>query len=93
MVSADNLFSYPYWTTSFAVQNNAYDKQFGSVISHNNKPITLLSRRLSKPQRNYTTTKKEFISIVECLNKLCGIIFSYEINLFSYHKIWYMPQP
>ena len=44
--------------------NDASDKQLGAVISHNNKPISLFSRRLSNPQRNYTTTKKELLAIV-----------------------------
>ena len=58
MVSSDNVSGYPYWTISFIVHIYAYDKQLGAVISQNNKTIAFFSKRLSKPQRNYTTTKK-----------------------------------
>ena len=37
--------------------------------------------------RNYTTTKKEMITIVECLKQFRGIFFGYEINVFSDHNI------
>ena len=39
MVSAYTLLSYPYWKLSFTVPTDASDKQLGSVISQNNKPI------------------------------------------------------
>ena len=86
MVSSDTLLSYPYCTIPFTVHDDASDKQVGAVISHNNKQIALFSRRLSKPQLNFTTTEKELLVILECLNKFHGILFGYEINVFSYHK-------
>ena len=30
--------------------------------------------------------RKELIVIIECVKKFQGIIFGYEINIFSYHK-------
>ena len=69
MVSAETLISYPYWKLPLAVHTDASDKQVGAVISHNNKPIAFLSRKLIDPQRNYTTTEKESLAIVECLKQ------------------------
>ena len=86
MVSAEILMSYPYWKLPFIVHTDASDKQLGAVISQNNKPIDFFSRKLIKPQRNYTTTEKEILAIVECLKKFRGIPFGREINVFSYHK-------
>ena len=86
MASAENLLSFPYWTIHFMVHTDASDKQLGAVISYNNKPIAFLSRRPIKPQRNYTTTKKELLAIVECLKQFRVILIGYEINIFSYHK-------
>ena len=86
MVSAETLLSYPDWKLLFTVHTDASDKQLGAVISQNNKPIAVFSRKLIKPQRNYTTNKKELIVIVECLKQFRGIIFGYEINVFSDHK-------
>jgi hypothetical protein len=41
----------------------------GAVISQDGKLIAFFSQRLSKAQQNYTTTKKELLSIVECLKQ------------------------
>ena len=86
MVSAETLLSYTDWAISFTFYNVASDKQFCDVISQNNKPVTLFSRRPSKPQHNYTTTEKVLLVIVECPKQFHGIISGYEINLFSNHK-------
>ena len=56
MVSTGNLLSDPDWKITLTVHTDASDKWIGAIISHNNKPIELLSRRINKPQRNYTTT-------------------------------------
>ena len=86
MVSDETLLSYPYWTLTFTVHTDASDKQIGAVIIPNNKFIAFLSRRLSKPQNNYTMTEKELLAIVEPLNQFHGILFGHDINIFSYHK-------
>jgi hypothetical protein len=86
MVSEETLLTYPDWTEPFTVHTDASDYQLGAVISQRNKPIAFFSRRLSKAQRNYTTTEKELLSIVECLKQFRGILFGYKINVFSDHK-------
>ena len=65
MVSAETLLNYPDWKLAFTVHTDPSNKQLGAVISHNNKTISLLSRRLSNPQHNYTTTENELLTIVE----------------------------
>ena len=59
MVSAKTLISYPDWTIPFTVHTNYSDKQVGAVISQNNKPMALFSRRLGKPQHNYSINVKK----------------------------------
>ena len=86
MVSAETLLSYPCWKIPFTVQTAAYYKQLGAVIIQNNKHIAFFSIILRKPQQNYTTTEKKLLAILECLKQFQGIIFGYEINIFSYHK-------
>ena len=86
MVSVEILVSYPYWKLPFTVHTDASDKPLGDVISHYNKPIVFFYSNLSRPHHNYTTTDKELLVIVEFLKQFRGIIFSYEINAFSYHK-------
>ena len=65
MLYVETLLSYPDWKLTFTVHTDAFDKHLGSVISQNNKPIAFFSSKLSKPHRNYTTTEKELLSIVE----------------------------
>jgi hypothetical protein len=86
MVSRETLLNYPDWSKPFDIHTDASDKQLGAVISQNGKPIAFFSRRLSKAQRNYTTTEKELLSIVECLKQFRGILFGYKLNVFSDHK-------
>ena len=86
MVSAETLLSYPYWKLLLTVHTDASDKQLGFFVIQNNKHLAFFSRKLSKPQRNYTTTEKELLVIVECLNKFRGIIFGCEINVLSDHN-------
>ena len=69
MVSAKTLLSYPDWKLTFPVHTDASDKQLGTVIIHNNKHIAFFSIILIKPQRNYTTTEKELLIIVELIKK------------------------
>ena len=86
MVSEETFLNYPDWSKKFTVHTDASDKQLGAVISQDNKPIAFFSRRLSKAQRNYTTTEKELLSIVECLKQFKNILFGYEIDVYSDHK-------
>ena len=74
MVYSETLISYPDWKLPFLVHTDASDKQLGSIISQNNKPIAFFYRRLSKPHSTYTTTEKELLNIVECL-KISGELF------------------
>ena len=68
-VSAEMLLSYTDWKMPFTVHADSSNKQLGAVIIQNSKHIAFFSIRLSKPQRNYTTTEKELLAIVECLKK------------------------
>ena len=86
MVYADTLLSYPDCKLPLTLHTDASDKQLGSFISQNNKPVSFFSRKLSNTQRNYNMTEKELLTIVECLKKFRGIIFGYEINVLSDHK-------
>ena len=65
MLSVKNLLSCPYQKITLTVHTDASDKQLCPVISQNNKPIDFFFSKLTKPQRNYTTNKKELLEIVE----------------------------
>ena len=86
LVAKDTMLNYPDWSKPFEVHTDASDFQLGAVISQNNKPIAFFSRKLNTAQKNYTTTEKELLSIVECLKQFRNILFGYEIIVWSDHK-------
>ena len=81
MVSSDMLLGYPDCKLPFTVHTDDSDKQLGSAIIQNNKHFAFFSIILSKLQRNYTTTEKALLAIVEYLNQFREILFGYETNI------------
>ena len=86
MASDETLLSYLDWKILVTLRIYVSDKKLSGIIIQYRKPIAFLSRISSNPQRNYTMTKNELISIVKCLKLFRGINFVYEINVFSNHK-------
>ena len=56
------------------------------MISQEVKPIAYFSRKLNSPQKNYTTTERELLSIGATLKEFRNILFGYPIQVFSDHK-------
>ena len=86
MVCQETLRNYPDWGKPFDIHTDASDYQLGAVISQEGKPIAFFSRKLNSAQKNYTTTEKELLSIVECVKEFRNIIFGYPIKVYSDHK-------
>lgn len=86
MVCQQTLLTYPDWNKPFTIHTDASDYQLGAVISQEGKPIAFFSRKLNSAQKNYTTTEKELLSIVETLKEFRNILFGYQIQVFSDHK-------
>ena len=86
MVSQQTLLTYPDWSKPFVIHTDASDYQLGAVISQDKKPIAFFSRKLNSAQKNYTTTEKELLSIVETLKEFRNILFGYPVQVFSDHK-------
>jgi len=74
MVSKETLLTYPDWSILFTVHTDASNYQLGALISQNDKPIAFFSRELNSAQKNYTTTEKELLSIVECVKQYRNIV-------------------
>jgi hypothetical protein len=86
LIAKETLLAYPDFNKKFTIHTDASDFQLGAVITQENKPLAFYSRKLTSSQRNYTTTEKELLSIVETLKEFRNILLGYEIEIFTDHK-------
>ena len=56
------------------------------MIIQTGKLTTFYSRKLTKPQQQYTVTEKELHSIVETLKEFRTILLGQKIKIFTDHK-------
>jgi hypothetical protein len=63
------VLAYPDFNKVFEIYTDASSKQLGAVITQDNRPTALFSRKLSDTQRKYSITKIELLAIVETLKE------------------------
>jgi hypothetical protein len=80
------VLAYPDFLKPFEVYTDASSKQLGPVITQENRPIVLFSRKLSGAQSKYTITKLELLTIVETLKEFNGMLWGQQINVYTDHK-------
>ena len=86
IVSQEVMLAYPNFSEVFEIHTDASDYQLGSVISQNGKPIAFYSRKLNPAQRNYTTTERELLAIVETLKEFKNILLGHRIKVYTDHE-------
>jgi hypothetical protein len=82
----DVMLSFPDFNKPFEIHTDASDFQLGSVIMQDHKPVAFYSRKLNPAQRNYTTGKREMLSIVETLRAYRNILLGHEIVIYTDHQ-------
>jgi hypothetical protein len=70
LIAANALEAYPDHNKRFNIYTDASDFQLGAFIIQEGMLVAYFLRKLTKSQQNYTTMKKEMLSIVATLEKL-----------------------
>ena len=86
IIARETILAYPNFNKKFTIYTDASDFQLGAVIMQEGKPLAFYSRKLTQAQRNYTTSEKELLSIVETLKEFRNILLGYKIEIFTDHK-------
>ena len=73
----DVILTNPKFSKTFVIHRDDSDYQLRAVIAQEGKQIAFFCRKLNKDQRNYTTTEKELLSIVETLKEFRNILLRY----------------
>ncbi|KAH8386072.1 hypothetical protein KR093_007578, partial [Drosophila rubida] len=60
--SADVILSYPNFQKEFHLTTDASNFAIGAVLEQEGKPITFISRTLSKTEENYAVNEKEMLA-------------------------------
>jgi hypothetical protein len=69
LMAADALAAYPDHNKWFDVHTDASDFQLGACIIQERRPVAYFLQKLTKSQQNYTTMKKEMLSIIATLGE------------------------
>jgi hypothetical protein len=71
----------------FEIYTDPSSTQLGAVVTQDNRPIALFSRKLSKIQQKYSVTEIELLAIVKTLKEFKGMLWGQDIKVYTDHKI------
>lgn len=87
LASEDVLLQHPDYSKPFEITTEASSVALGAVLSQNGKPITMISRTLSKAEENYATNERELLAIVWAFQKLRHYLYGIKnIHIFTDHQ-------
>ena len=77
LIGREVLLGYPDFNAPFEIHTDASILQLGAVISQKGKPIAFYSRKMNSAQKNYNTTEKKLLSVVETLKEFRNILLGH----------------
>ncbi len=86
LITANALAAYPDHNNWFAIYTDTSDFQLGACITQEGRPVAYFLHKLKKSQQNYTTMKKDMLSIVETLEEFQSMLLGVAIHAFTDHK-------
>jgi len=87
LISPDVILHYPDFKKEFHLTTDASNFAVGAVLSQGNRPISFLSRTLSKAEENYATNEKEMLAIIWALKKLKIYLYGKaKVKIFTEHQ-------
>jgi hypothetical protein len=85
-IAKETVLAYPNFSKPFEIYMDASSTQLGAVITQDNRPIVLFSRKLSKTQQKYIFMEIELLAIVATLYEFKGMLWGQDINAYTDHK-------
>lgn len=83
------MLIFPDFSKPFLLTTDASDKAIGAVLSQTTeqgeRPISFISKSLSKTEEDYATNEKELLAIVWALNSLRNFIYGAKIKIYTDH--------
>jgi hypothetical protein len=87
VITNNVMISFPDFNKPFETHTDASDFQSeAAVIMQERRPVAFYSRKLNPAQQNYTTGKREMLSIVETLRAYRNILLGHEIIIYTDHQ-------
>lgn len=85
--SEDVILSYPNFKKEFHLTTDASNFAIGAVLEQEGKPITFISRTLSKTEENYAVNEKEMLAIVWALQSLRTYLYgTAKVVIYTDHQ-------
>lgn len=87
LISKDVILQYPDFDKEFTLTTDASDYAMGAVLSQSNRPISFISRTLSKTEEQYETAKKKMLGIHWAVNFFKGYLYGgSKVKVYTDHE-------
>lgn len=80
------VLAYPNFSEEFESYTDASKEAIGAFLRQGGKMVAAISRKLTKPELDYSVTEKEALAIVWALREMRCYLLGSKFNIYSDHK-------